>query len=125
VRRARYIVLLVNHVALLALLLTAVTAAPQPGGSDPAPGVPLDLAQDRAARISNLRYRIHFAIPGTQPEAVRGHVTMRFDLKEAARGVVVDFAGPADALGLVKANGRSVNARWVNEHVLIPGGGPS
>ena len=109
-----------NRVAVLALLLTAVTAAPQPGGSDPAPGVPLDLAQDRAARISNLRYQVHFAVPWTQSEAVRGRVTMRFDLKDPARGLVVDFAGPADALGPVKANGRSVNARWVNEHVLIP-----
>ena len=89
--------------------------------ADPAPGVPLDVAQDRAARISNLRYEPHFVIPATTAEPVRGRVVIKFDLKHAARGLVLDFAGPADALGRVTANGRDASARWVNEHVVVAG----
>src|SRR5687767_10433031 len=88
---------------------------------DPAPGVPLEVAEDRAARISNLRYEPHFVIPAVIAEPVRGRVTIRFDLKKAARGLVLDFAGPADALGRVTANGREARVRWVNEHIVVAG----
>ena len=87
---------------------------------DPAPGVPLDVAQDRAARISNLRYQVHFTIPAAQVEPVRGDVTIRFDLKDPSRPLVVDFAGPADAVGAITVAGRKSAARWTNEHIVVP-----
>ena len=101
------------------LVLMLLSTFPQ--GADPVPGVPLDVAQDRAARVSNVRYEPHFVIPATTAEPVRGRVVIRFDLKDAARGLVLDFAGPAEALGTVTSNGRPAAARWVNEHVVIRG----
>ena len=88
--------------------------------SDPAAGVPLEVAQDRAARVSNLRYQVHFSVPDAQAEPVRGRVIIRFDLNDPARPLPLDFAGPADAVGSVTSAGQPSSARWVNEHIVIP-----
>jgi aminopeptidase N len=88
--------------------------------ADPAPGVPLTLAEERAARVSNLRYELHFAIPAVQTERVEGHVTVRFDLKDASGPLALDFAAPEGSLGAVTSGSNTVEARWVNEHVIVP-----
>ncbi|HJR57912.1 MAG TPA: M1 family aminopeptidase [Vicinamibacterales bacterium] len=88
--------------------------------ADPGPGVPLTLAEERAGRISDLRYDLHFDIPSVQTEAVRGRATIRFQLKDGARPLALDFAAPAGSLGGVTSGGRAVAATWTNEHVIIP-----
>ena len=87
---------------------------------DPDPGVPLSLAEERATRISDLQYELHIAIPAVQTEAVRGRVVVRFHLKDPSRPLALDFAAPEGSLGTVSAGGRTVAARWTNEHVIIP-----
>ena len=100
--------------------LTTTTVVPVQKEPDPAPGVPLEVAQQRAARVSNLRYDLHFSVPDAHTEPVRGRVTIRFDLKDPSRPLPIDFAGPPDAVGTVTAGGRASGARWANEHIVIP-----
>lgn len=64
----------------LVWLMTLLSVPPQ---NLPAPGVPLTLAEDRASRVSNLRYELRFNIPESQTERVSGRVTVRFDLRDA------------------------------------------
>ena len=110
---------MVIRVPLLGLLLTVLPPIFQTA-SDPPPGVPLDIARDRAARVTNLRYQLLFSIPAVQTEPVRGRVVVRFDLKDASRPLPLDFSGPAEAVERVTIGGRPSAARWVNEHVVIP-----
>jgi len=106
------------RLAAFILLLIVISSFNQP--AEPMPGVPLEIAQDRAARISNLRYQLHFAIPPATAEPVSGRAVVRFDLKDASRPLVFDFGGPADALQRVTIGDRVSAARWVNEHIVIP-----
>ncbi len=108
------------RVALLGVFIMELSAFSQrPAPADPEAGVPLALAEDRAARVSNIRYDIRFVVPALQTDAVSGEVTIRFDLKDASRPLAIDFAGPADALRTVTVSGHSASTRWVNEHVLV------
>ena len=105
---------------LVGLFIMVLSAFPQhPAPVDPEAGVALALAEDRAARVSNVRYQLRFVVPALQTDAVSGEVTVRFDLKDASRPLAIDFAGPAAALGTVTVSGRTVSSRWINEHVII------
>jgi aminopeptidase N len=88
----------------------------------PAAGVPLALAQNRAARISNLKYDAKFRIPAARGEPVRGTVAVRFSLKEAGGPIALDFAQPAGSVGAVRANQRGVEPVIGNGHIVIPAG---
>jgi aminopeptidase N len=90
-----------------------------PAFKDPDAGVPLALAEERAARVSAVRYVIQLRIPEQQSEPVRGQVTIRFALKDVSRPLAIDFAGPSDALERVTVSGRQAGSRWVDEHVII------
>ena len=91
--------------------------APEP----PAPGIPLGLAQDRAARVSNLKYEAKLRVPAGRDERVRGTVTARFSLTDTDRPLAFDFAQPADQVSAVRANQRPVTAVVANGHIVIPG----
>jgi aminopeptidase N len=86
----------------------------------PASGVPLALAEERAARISNLRYQLHWTVPDQQSQPVTGRVIVSFDLSDASRPLALDFAGPADAITAMVVNGRPLEPRVSNEHVITP-----
>ena len=47
-----------------------------------APGVPLTLAQDRAARIRDVRYDLRFSVPEAMTAAVTGSVVLHFTLTD-------------------------------------------
>ena len=61
--------------------------------SNPGPGVAISLAEDRARRISDLRYDVHFAIPADPAARVDGLVTIRFTLTDPGRPLALDFSG--------------------------------
>ena len=86
----------------------------------PAAGVPLTLAQDRAARVSDLRYELHVTIPDAVATPVRGTVTLRFELSDASRALALDFAGPAASVRDVRAQGTAVSPTVRDEHVVFP-----
>src|SRR4029453_9056212 len=83
----------------------------------PAPGVPVTVAEERARRISNLRYDLHFTIPADAAAPIDAKAPVRFALIDRTRPLVLDFAAP----GRIQAesHGRPITVRAVNEHVLI------
>jgi aminopeptidase N len=84
----------------------------------PAPGVALTLAEERARRIRNLRYDLHFTIPADSAAPVDAKATLRFVLADRTSPLVLDFAsaGPLQA----ESRGRPVTVAAVNEHLVIP-----
>ena len=91
-----------------------------PAVSSPAAGVPWSLAQERSARVRNVRYALHFRIPAGPAEPVTGTVTIRFQLMDGAQPLALDFAGPASSVGGVTAGGRATTPAVANEHIVLP-----
>ena len=85
-----------------------------------APGVPLTLAQDRAARIRDVRYDLRFSVPEAMTAAVTGSVVLHFTLTDTSRPLVLDFAGSPDSVRDVRAGTTPVAVDVRNEHIVIP-----
>src|SRR5688572_9902028 len=79
--------------------MAAASAPPASLMSDlPAPGVPSTLAEERARRVSDLRYALHFTVPDAVNAAIGGAVTIHFTLADASRPLALDFAGRPDSV---------------------------
>ena len=112
------------RIASLLLLSLALPAAPAaekmqtPAGNDaaPAPGIPLSLAQDRARRISDLRYDLKFAIPAERTAPVTGVAKITFNLKDPSRPLALDFSQPGRVTGGASASSLAV----VTDHLVVP-----
>ena len=83
-------------------------------------GVSLELAQERAARISDLRYALTFDIPEERTAPVTGAATITFSLSDAGRPLVLDFRGDSASIAGVTVNGDSIAPRLSPGHVVIP-----
>ncbi|HEX8708225.1 MAG TPA: M1 family aminopeptidase [Pyrinomonadaceae bacterium] len=95
--------------------------------ADPQPGVARELARERAAHYSNVRYALKLEVaPGA--ELLKGAVEIRVTLDGAVEQLVLDWRKPFAREGQpqaraweIEANGqRASGAREVNEHILIP-----
>jgi aminopeptidase N len=90
---------------------------------DPEAGVPVALADDRAARLSNVRYDLTFAIPASASEPIAGTASIRFELKAPERPLILDFAPGADHLMAVTVSGKAAAYRTVKRtHHHFPAG---
>jgi aminopeptidase N len=98
----------------------AACGGSEPHLADPEPGIALPLAEERAARLSNIRYDLAFAIPESASEPIAGTAAIRFALKDASRPVVLDFAPAADHVASVSVGGRAASYRTANGHIVIP-----
>ena len=85
------------------------------------PGVPLELADDRATTISDLRYDVRFVVPRERSAPVLGRVVASFALSEAGP-LVFDFAQPEGSVGAVRIDGESVPYEVRDEHIVLPNG---
>jgi len=79
------------------------------------PGVSRQLAANRAALVSNIRYEMNMSLE--LPDTARGHVVIRFYAKKSA-DVIVDFRGTA--LSNVTVNGVAAATTFNGAHVVIP-----
>ena len=70
----------------------------------PEAGVPQELARWRKATYTDVRYRLHFDIPGERTERVGGRITVSLRL-EAPADIVLDFREPASSVHEVSING--------------------
>jgi aminopeptidase N len=108
---------------LRALILIAATVAsgqrPSTPDMTPGPGIPLTLASERAARISDLRYDLHLIVPATQGERLRGRMRIQFGLKDATRPLAIDFA-PRDSVYAARMGGQPVALATPQDHLVIP-----
>ena len=103
----------------LALWLIAMLQAASSNGV-PAAGVPLTLAQSRAGRMSDLRYDLHFTIPAAATEPLAGRSTIRFELRAASAPLALDFSEPAQRISSLSVNGRAIEPRVAEGHVVLP-----
>ena len=76
-------------------------------------GVSLELATYRAATITNVEYDLKFTLSKSDP--IPATVTVRFDLSDASKAVVLDFNSP---------NAKDIRTRFEvsNGHIVIPAG---
>ncbi len=103
------------HVALL--IVIPVSASAQT--AHPAAGIPLDVAERRAALIANLRYALTVSIPEKLTEPLTGSNTIRFELRDASVPLVIDFATSREHVKSLDANGASA-FEFVNGHIVVP-----
>ena len=89
----------------------------RPAQEPPGPGVPLSVAEERARRVSNLRYDLHFSIPADPVARIDATATLRFALADRGRPLVLDFAAPGPVHA--ETRGRPIALVAANEHILI------
>jgi len=86
----------------------------------PVPGVALELAQQRAATLSDIHYKLHFDLPASADAAVTGRIEARFALQAVNEALVLDFRAPADHVLAVLFDGRAVEFSVPQDHIVIP-----
>jgi aminopeptidase N len=102
-------------------VVTAAFAAP------PTPGVSQDLAQSRAALISNVRYHLALDLKPHSP-SLTGHETIEFDLAHVPSDALpIDFRDLTPAgeiaegrIANFRLNGAAVAPQQTNGHILLP-----
>ena len=96
-------------------------SAGRSAAQDPiAPGVPLALAQQRAQRLKDIEYRLHFSIPASANTPVTGSAVIAFTLADVTGPVVLDFAGPADSVTDARTLAGAFQPQVRDEHLVIP-----
>jgi aminopeptidase N len=88
--------------------------------STPGPGIPLEVADARADRIGNLRYRLTLTVPEQTSAPLEGTNSISFDLKTAREPLVIDFATSRQHVKRVAANDQETPFEWVNGHIVVP-----
>ena len=83
----------------------------------PEKGVSKELAAQRKANISNVKYDLTFNLPVGQREKISGLAVVSFNLKNKA-DVVLDFQGKIDGEVYIEKKKRKVSTK--NDHIIVP-----
>jgi aminopeptidase N len=109
----------------MTLLMIPIAASAQT--STPGPGIPLEVADARAARIGDLGYRLRLTIPEEATSPIEGTNSISFELRSpggpsspAAEPLVIDFATSRQHVKRVAANGTETTFDWINDHIVVP-----
>ena len=94
------------------IILTALSSA----FAQAPPGIPRELARQRAAQIANVRYRLAFTLT-PQASTTAGQEELRFDLKKV-EPVLLDFRD--GQLRSLDVNGAALNLKRENGHLELP-----
>ncbi len=94
--------------------------APEPVTLVPAPGVALELAQQRASALAAVHYQLRLNLPAQAAEPVTGVVSVEFKLLDASEALVLDFRAPADHVHAVSLDDGAVEYSLVPDHIVIP-----
>ncbi len=109
--------------ALLTLLLTILTSCTTSFNESPTEiyneGVSRALAEWRSTTLDDVTYDLHFSIPEERSEAIRGQVTINFDVA-TSQEIVIDYRQDADHIVGVMVNGTESQYSSKNEHIIIP-----
>ena len=99
----------------LFLALLAIAAAAH--AAEIPQGIPRALAQERAARVSDLHYRLSYRLV---PHAPNTEATeqIRFQLRDASAPLLLDFRD--SQLASITLNGSAIPATIQNGHVVLP-----
>ncbi len=104
----------------LSLCVVAFSACSVPEPEPPEAGVPLALAEQRAAVISDVHYDARFDLTADRTQPILGEVEVRFTLRETRSPLVLDFRAPADHVLGVLLDGDSVAFTVPPDHIVIP-----
>jgi aminopeptidase N len=110
---------MIRIASLLVMVLATVTMHSQTSADMPGRGIPLTLAEDRARRISDLRYDLQFSIPDSIASPITGRVTIAFTLKDASRPLALDFTEPGRVTA-VSGGSSLTSLAIVPDHLVIP-----
>ena len=84
-------------------------------------GVSWDLAQVRAATLSDIRYAYRLTVPRQRDTPIRGTLAVGFEwADDEGRDLVLDFKDAAQRVSAVSANGAAVAWRVVDDHLIVP-----
>jgi aminopeptidase N len=101
---------------ILLTMLAAIAHAQTSTLSNPGPGVSRELARSRAARISDVRYALTFALE-RQSRQVHGTETLTFHLSDTSNDLPVDFRdGTIEQISL---NGRAIPGELQDGHLIL------
>ena len=82
------------------------------------PGVSLELAKERASRVSHIRYELAFRIPEDKAVPLEGTESLTFTLQ--GRGPVqLDFREGAENLRQLTVNGKPQKIDYRDEHIVL------
>lgn len=109
-----------RYCMLLVLGILAACSSGEVESVDPEPGVSRDLAEQRSARISDVRYILDFDLSASAQEPITGTAIIEFHLADDDAPLVVDFRGPAVQVSQLRLNGEAVAYRQPQDHILIP-----
>lgn len=111
---------MLRWVVVFACTAAATMSAQRSPDAIPEVGVPAALAEERAARVSDVRYTLHFTVPPNATDPIKGRATIAFRLRNTLRPVVLDFAGPADSVSATLTSGTPLAVVTANEHIIVP-----
>jgi aminopeptidase N len=93
------------------LLLPTISFATAPSG------IPRELARERAANVSDLRYKLHFTlVPGADLTA--GHAEISFQLRNAGKPLLIDYREGTAAKLMV--NDKPTDVVSDHGHIVLP-----
>lgn len=110
-------------VFLLTALLSIGVFPASSAGPDYGVGISRSLAMARSHSISDLSYRLHFDIPESVSEQVKGEALITFRFSDSERNLKrlpLDFRPGTDNVGHVEVNGRVITPEIADEHLYIP-----
>jgi aminopeptidase N len=86
----------------------------------PAAGVPLTVAEFRAAHVRDVAYDLALTVPRAATEPVRGTTRIRFTLRHTGVPLVLDFDTTPDAVQALMVNDVTATPQVVNGHLIVP-----
>ena len=106
-----------NRIVVCAAALIATLAACR--GPLVEPGVSRELAQERSARVSELRYGMDLSIPDSLSSPCEGSVLISFQLKGRAP-LQLDWRPGGQSIKKLEVNGIRLRPDARNEHIVLP-----
>ncbi|TDB66090.1 aminopeptidase [Arundinibacter roseus] len=82
-------------------------------------GVSEALAQQRAAQLSDISYKLHFEIPAQKDSNIAAQAVVRFSRVASKADLQLDFRENAERLKKLRVNEKEVPIRFEKEHLLI------
>lgn len=86
----------------------------------PAGGVPLTVAEFRAAHVRDVIYDLALTVPRAMSESVRGTTRISFTLRHTGVPLVLDFDTAPDAVSDLRVNGTRVPPEVTSGHLILP-----
>lgn len=112
-----------SAIPLLLIMLNVSCAKPgeqTAPGVEILPGVSLELAQQRAAVLSELHYRLTLTVPAGLEKEIEGTIDIEFELATNAETLQLDFREDEKKILQVNVNDVDIVPDIRDEHILIP-----